>query len=102
MGFWGSTGRWGTRSSPPCRLHRSVDIDHLWHLTRRFRLVGDDATDEVGSRRTERRHQVIQLFLLGCYFHKETTFEYTNKMTISDRRNGFVNVGPERRLESEI
>jgi hypothetical protein len=35
-----------------------------WNLTGRLGLVGDDATDEMGCRGAERRHQVIQLLLL--------------------------------------
>lgn len=32
-------------------------------LTRRFGLIGDDATDEVRRRAAQRRHQIIQLLL---------------------------------------
>jgi len=39
-------------------------VESRWNLTGRLGLVGDDATDEMGRRGAERRHQVIQLLLL--------------------------------------
>ena len=65
----GQCRRWLSRDEKDLKMRRRricsapVVVLFVHRLTRRFGLIGDDATDEVGRRTAQRRHQVIQLLL---------------------------------------